>query len=107
MNRDELIQLFDEGKIKYKKKFFKEADDGTIEKISKEYVAKLLDAINEQLADMIVGKFSDLLEQTEMIDKECDLKKKLSENDLSKNDLKNFVGCVTLYLPYTDYLAVC
>ena len=33
MNRNELIQLSDEGKIKHKKKFLKEADDETIEKI--------------------------------------------------------------------------
>ena len=105
MNRDELIQLSDEGKIKYKNKFLKEADDETIEKISKEYVAKQLEATNEQVADMFVGKFSDLLEQTEMVDKDCDLKKDLSENNLFKNDLKKFVGSVTLYLPYIGLIS--
>ena len=105
MNRDELIQLSDEGKIKYKKKFLKEADDETIEKISNEYVKKQLDATNEQLADMIVGKFSDLLKQTEMVDKECDLKKERSKNKMFKNDLKSFVGCVTPYLPYIGLIS--
>ena len=105
MNRDELIQLSDEGKIKYKNKFLKEVDDETIEKISKEYEAKQLDVTNEQLADMFVGKFSDLLEQTEMVDKVCDLKKKLSENNLFKNDLKNFVGSVTPYIPYIGLIS--
>ena len=105
MNRDELIQLSDEGKIKYKKKFLKEADDATIEKISKEYVAKQLDATNERVADIIIEKFSDLLAQTEMVDNECDLKKELSKNKMFRNDLKNFVGCVTPYVPYIGLIS--
>ena len=100
MNRDELIQLSDEGKIKYKKKFLKEADDEMIEKISKEYVVKQLDATNERVSDIIIEKFSDLMAQTEMVEKECDLKKELSKNKMFRNDLKSFVGSVTPYLPY-------
>ena len=92
MNRDELIQLSEEGKIKYKKKFLREADDETIEKISKEYAEKQLDATNEIVANIIIEKFSDLLAQTEMVDNECDLKKELSENKMFRNDLKNFVA---------------
>ena len=105
MNRDELIQLSDEGKIKYKKKFLKEADDATIEKISKEYVAKQLDATNERVADIIIEKFSDLLAQTEMVENECDLKKELSKNKMLRNDLKSFVGSVTPYVPYIGLIS--
>ena len=105
MNRDELIQLSEEGKIKYKKKFLKEADDETIEKISNEYVKKQLDATNEQLADIIVGKISDMLKQTEMVDKKCKLKEELSENKMLKSDVKGFVGCVTPYLPYIGIIS--
>ena len=105
MNRDELIQLSDEGKIKYKKKFLKEADDATIEKISKEYVAKQLDATNERVADIIIEKFSDLLAQTEMVENECDLKKELSKNKMFRNDLKSFVGSVTPYVPYIGLIS--
>ena len=105
MNRDELIQLSDEGKIKYKKKFLKEADDETIEKISKEYVAKQLDATNERVADIIIENFSDLLAQIEMVDNECDLKKELSKNKMFRNDLKNFVGSVTPYVPYIGLIS--
>ena len=100
MDRDELIQLSVEGKIKYKKKFLKDADDETIEKISKEYVAKQLDATNEQVTEIIVEKFSDLMKQTEMVENDCDLKKKLSENKMFRNDLKSFVGSMTPYVPY-------
>ena len=105
MNRDELIQLSEEGKIKYKKKFLKEADNETIEKILKEYVAKHLDATNERVADIIIEKFSDLLAQTEMVENECDLKKELSKNKMFRNDLKNFVGSVTPYVPYIGLIS--
>ena len=57
MNRDELIQLATEKKIKYRKKFLKEADDETIEKICVEYKAQQLDQVNEQLVDVLVEKF--------------------------------------------------
>ena len=100
MNRDELIQLSEEGKIKHKKKFLKEANDEMIKRISKEYVAKQLEATNDQVANMIVDKFSDLLEQTDMVENDCGLKEKLSENKLFRNDLKSFVGSVTPYVPY-------
>ena len=105
MNRDELIQLSVEGKMKYKKKFLKEADEETIEKIYKEYEAKQLDAANGQLADILVGKFSDLMKQTEMVEKNCDLKKELLTNELFRNDLKSFVGYVTPYLPYVGLIS--
>ena len=100
MNSDEVIQLSEEGKIKHKKKFLKEADDETIERISKEYVAKQLEETNEQVANIIVEKFSDLLEQTDMVENDCGLKEKLSENKLFRNDLRSFVGSVTPYVPY-------
>ena len=105
MDRDELIQLSEEGKIKYKKKFLKEADDETIEKISKEYVAKQLDETNEKLSDIIIEKFSDLLAQTEMVDDSSDLKKDLSKNKMFRSDLKNFVGSVTPYVPYIGLIS--
>ena len=105
MNRDELIQLSEEGKIKCKKKFLKEADDETIEKISKEYVAKQLYATNERVADIIIEKFSDLLAQTEMVDNERDLKRELSKNKMFRNDLKNFVGSVTPHVPYIGLIS--
>ena len=59
MDRDELIQLSAEGKIKYKKKFLQEADEETIEKICIEYAAQQLDEANGQLADILVSKFSE------------------------------------------------
>ena len=61
MNRDELIQLSAEGKIKYKKKFLQEADEETIEKICAEYDAQQFDEANGQLADILGTQFSELM----------------------------------------------
>ena len=59
MDRDQLIQLANEGKIKYKKKFIQEASQETLERISNEYEMQQLDEANGQLADILVKKFSE------------------------------------------------
>ena len=88
MDRDELIQLSSEGKIKHKKKFLQEADEETIEKICSEYSAKQLDEANGQLADILVTKFSELMEQLELVKNKCELEKDLNKNDRLKKDVK-------------------
>ena len=63
MDRDQLIQLSAEGKSKYKKKYLQEADEETIERIIEEYEAQQLDEANEQLANVLVYKFSEFMEK--------------------------------------------
>ena len=64
-----------------------------------------MDETNERVADIIIEKFSDLLAQTEMVENERDLKKALSKNKMFRNDLKNFVGSVTPYVPYIGLIS--
>ena len=45
------------------------------------------------------------MEQTEMVEKNCDLKKELLKNELFRTDLKSFVGYVTPYLPYVGLIS--
>ena len=98
MNRDELIQLSTEGKIKQKKKFLREADE-TIEKICQEYTANQLDEANGQLADILLTKFSEMMEQMELVKSKCKLEKDLAKNELLKNDVKKIVGYITPFVP--------
>ena len=105
MNRDELIQLATEKKIKYKKKFLKEADDETIEKICAEYAAQQLDEVNEQLVGILIEKFSDLLTKLEMVKSDCDLEGDLSKNKILKRDLKILTGYVTPYVPFVGLIS--
>ena len=103
MNRDELIHLSTEGKIKYKKKFLKEADEETIEKICQEYATQQLDEANGQLADILVAKFSEIMEQ--MVKSKCELEKDLAKNELLKNDVKKIVGYITPFIPYIGIIS--
>ena len=73
MERDELIQLSAEGKIKYKKNFLQEADEETIGKIFQEFAAQQFDEANGQLADILVAKFSELMEKLEMVKSKYEL----------------------------------
>ena len=105
MNRDELIQLATEKKIKFKKKFLKEADDETIEKICVEYAAQQLDQVNEQLVDILIEKFSGLLTNLEMVNDDCDLEGDLTKNKILKRDLKILTGYVTPYVPFVGLIS--
>ena len=105
MNRDELIQLSIEGKIKYKKKFLREADEETIEKICQAYAAQQLDEANGQLADILLTKFSEMMEQLELVKSKCELEKDLAKNELLKNDVKKIVGYITPFIPYIGIIS--
>ena len=105
MERDELIQLSAEGKIKYKKKFLREADEETIEKICQEYAAKQLDEANGQLAEILVAKFSELMEKLELIENKCELEEDLAKNELLKNDVKKIVGYITPFVPFIGIIS--
>ena len=105
MERDELIQLSAEGKIKYKKKFLLEADDQTIEKICKEYAAQQLDEANGQLAVILVSKFSELMEQQELVKSKCELEEDLTKNELLKKYIKKIVGYITPFVPFIGIIS--
>ena len=57
-----------------------------------------MDEANGQLADIIVSKFSELLEQMELIENSGDLEKDLSKNELLKRDIETIVGHITPYI---------
>ena len=105
MNRDELIQLSAEGKIKQKKNFLRVADEETIEKICQEYAAKQLDEANGQLADILIAKFSELMEQIELVKSKCELEEDLAKNELLKNDVKKIVGYITPFVPFMGIIS--
>ena len=105
MERDELIQLSTEGKIKYKKNFLQEADEETIEKICTEYAAQQLDEANGPLADILVSKFSELMEQLELVKSKCELEKDLTKNELLKRDIKKIVGYITPFVPFIGIIS--
>ena len=100
-----MLQLSAEGKIKYKKKFLKEADKETIERICIEYAAKQLDETNGQLADILVAQFSEMMEQLELVRNKTELEKDLTKNELVRKDIKKIVGYITPFVPYIGLIS--
>ena len=105
MDRDQLIQLSTEDKIKYKKKFLQEVDDDVIEKICEEYSAQQLDEANGQLAEILVSNFSEFMEKFELVMSKNDLENDLSKNELLKKDIKTIVGFITPYVPFIGLIS--
>jgi len=102
MDRDQLIQLSHEGKIKYKKKFIQEATEETLERISFEYQMQQLDEINGKLTDILVTK---LMEHMELIKEKYKLEKDLSKNELFRKDIKEILCNVTPHCPYIGLIS--
>ena len=104
-NREKLIKLSSEGKIKYKRKFLTEADDEEIERIYNEYEAQQLDEANEQLSEILISKFSNFMEKFELVVSKDDLENDLSKNELLKKDIKTIVGYITPHIPFIGLIS--
>ena len=99
MDREQLKYFSNEEKIKYKKKFIQEADEETLERISIEYEMQMLDEANGQLANILLTKFSELMEKMELV-KDClKLEDDLSKNELLHRDIEQVVSYITPYVP--------
>ena len=63
------------------------------------------DEANRQLADILVTKFSELMEQLELVKNKCELEKDLTKNDLLKKDVKKIVGFITPFVPFISLIS--
>ena len=97
--REELISLAEAGEIKYTPKNIKKASQAVLEKIKRDYDRKQTDEANEFLSDNIISKFSELLNNLDMINEPDEMKKELQDNKLLKRDLKNIISHITPYIP--------
>jgi predicted fused transcriptional regulator/phosphomethylpyrimidine kinase len=75
--REELISLAEAGEIKYTPKNIKKASQAVLEKINRDYDRKQTDEANEFLSDKIISKFSELLNNLDMIKEPGETKKEL------------------------------
>ena len=103
--RENLLKLVDEGEIKYTSKYIKKASEKTLENIHKDYERQQLENTNNQLADVIITKFSELMEALDAVKDSEGMKKELEENSLLKKDIKNLVSYVTPYIPLIGILS--
>ena len=97
--RSELITLAEKCEIKHSVAYIKKASHGALEKIKGEYERKQLEETNEYLSETLMGKLSEFMEGTNMIDDAKSMEEELLHNKMVKRDLKNILGYVTPYIP--------
>ncbi|CAB3991170.1 Hypothetical predicted protein [Paramuricea clavata] len=104
--REKLLKLVDAGEIKYTAKYIKKASEKTLENIYKDYERQQLENTNNQLADVIITKFSELMEALEAVEDAEGMKKELEENSLLRKDLKNLVSYDSYVTPYIPLIGI-
>ncbi len=97
--RNELITLAEKHEIKHSAAYIKKASHSALEKIKGEYERKQLEETNEYLTETLMGKLSEFMEGTNMIDDAKSMEEELTHNKMVKRDLKNILGYVTPYIP--------
>ena len=97
--REEVLRLFEQGKIRRTVKYVEKQSDESLEKIYKDYIAKQLDETNEQITSTLIDQLSELLTFLEMVEEKEELKDDLQSNELFKRDVKNILSYVTPYIP--------
>ncbi len=86
--RDELITLAEKGEIKESVNKLKKANQKTLENIKRDYERKQLEETNEYISETLMGKLSELMEATDMIDDAKSMEEELMHNKMVKRDLK-------------------
>ncbi len=97
--RAELITLAEKGEIKHSVAYIKKAGQSALEKIKGDYERKQLEETNEYISETLMGKLSEFMEATNMIDDAKSMEEELVHNKMVKRDLKNILGHITPYIP--------
>ena len=97
--RAELITLAEKHEIKHSVAYIKKASQGALEKIKGDYERKQLEETNDYLSETLMGKLSEFMEATNMIDDAKSMEEELVHNKMVKRDLKNILGHITPYIP--------
>ncbi len=97
--RIELITLAEKGEIKHSVDYIKKARYSALEKIKGDYERKQLEETNEYVSETLMGKLSEFMEATNMIDDAKSMEEELLHNKMVKRDLKSILGHITPYIP--------
>ena len=103
--KEELLRLVAERKIKYTEKYIRKASDEVLEKIYNEHQRNEFDEKNEQLAELLIKKFSKLMKSLEAVKDNISLENDLASNELLKRDLKSVINFVKPYVPFIGLLS--
>ncbi|CAB3981819.1 Hypothetical predicted protein [Paramuricea clavata] len=79
--------------------------ENVLKLVDADYERQRLENTNRQLADVIITKFSELMEALDAVKDADGMKKELEGNDLLKKDIKNLVSYVTPYIALIGILS--
>jgi hypothetical protein len=99
-SRAELIRLSNAGEIKQSESYLKKASGKVITKIRREYIVAQREKANAVLAEALIEKFSNLMEDINMVDSGNELREELNQDKLFKSDVKSVVAKLSPYIPY-------
>ena len=103
--RKKLLQLSEDGEIKYSTSSLKKASNKIILKIYAEYERQQAEKTNAFLTDLLISKFSDLLGGLEAIESSETLEKELSKDELLKKDVQNLIEKIAPFIPFIGLLS--
>lgn len=98
--RMELIRLSEEGEISQSVKYIKKASDKVVTKIYSEYEHKQMDNTCTQLTDTLITKFSELMGELNVVDKDGGLTSELRNDKLLQCNVKSAVRFIIPFIPF-------
>ena len=99
MDKEELLRLVAEKKIKHTAKYIGNATGETLKKIYDEYQRQELDEVNDKVTGVLITKISELMMKLDLVKDNVSLEDDLGKNELFKRDVKRIIGYLTPYVP--------
>jgi hypothetical protein len=98
--RAELILLSNAREITQSERYLRKASDKVIMKVRKNYIVAQREKANILLTEILIDRFSGLMEAINMVDSGEELKTELNQDKLFRSDVKSVVGKLSPYIPY-------
>ena len=96
--RVELIRLSESGEISQSVKCLRKASNKVVVKIYNEYEAKQVDTASSFLADTLIAKFADLMNELNLVNSDDSLSEELRKDILLQKNIKSAVSFITPFI---------
>ena len=103
--RTELIRLSESGEISQSVKCLRKASNKVITKIYNEYELEQVDTANALLADTLIAKFADLMNELNLVNSDDSLSEELRKDILLQKNIKSAVSFITPFIPFIGLIS--
>ena len=103
--RVELIRLSESGEISQSVKCLRKASNKVVVKIYNEYEAKQVDTASSFLADTLIAKFADLMNELNLVNSDDSLSEELRKDILLQKNIKSAVSFITPFIPFIGLIS--